>query len=128
GFGYITVASTNSENALAAIEMIRNIVAVPEAGEEYEGTVRSIKDFGAIIEILGGKEGLLHVSELDHGYVEKVSDYVQVGDKIQVKLLEVRDGNRLRFSRKALLPKPEGSDNGSDRGRRDGGRDGDRDH
>ncbi len=135
GFGFITVASNNQENAMAAIEMIRNIVAVPEPGETYEGTVRSIKDFGAIIEILGGKEGLLHVSELDHGYVEKVTDYVQVGDKIQVQLLELRDGNKLRFSRKALLPKPEGSDNRSDRprrddrrggGSRDGGRDGNR--
>ena len=139
GMGYITIAATDGESAMRAVEMIRNIVAVPEVGDVYEGTVRGVKDFGAIIEIMGGKEGLLHVSELDHGYVEKVADYVQVGDKIEVKLIEVRDGGKLRFSRKDLLPKPEG--NGRDdsdreergsrgnggrggRGRRDGGRGG----
>jgi polyribonucleotide nucleotidyltransferase len=112
GYGYLTIAATNGEDAQRAIEMVKNIVTVPEVGDEYEGTVRSIKDFGAIIEVLPGKEGLLHISELDHGYVENVTDYMQVGDKVKVKLIEVRDGGKLRFSRKPFLPKPEGSSNG----------------
>jgi polyribonucleotide nucleotidyltransferase len=114
GYGYLTIAATNGEDAQRAIEMVKNIVTVPEVGDEYEGTVRSIKDFGAIIEVLPGKEGLLHISELDHGYVENVTDYMQVGDKVKVKLIEVRDGGKLRFSRKPFLPKPEGGSNGSD--------------
>ncbi len=109
GFGYLTIAATSEEDARRAIEMVRAIVTVPEVGTDYEGTVRSIKDFGAIIEILPGKEGLLHVSELDHGYVDKVTDYMQVGDKVKVRLIEIRDGGKLRFSRKAFLPKPEGN-------------------
>ena len=133
GLGYVTIASTNEENARRAVEMVKGIVTVPEVGDEYVGTVRNILDFGAIIEVLPGKEGLLHVSELDHGYVEKVTDYVQVGDKVKVKLIEVRDGGKLRFSRKAFLPKPAG--NGEEEqerssrgqgggGSRDGGRGG----
>ncbi|HMB93144.1 MAG TPA: polyribonucleotide nucleotidyltransferase, partial [Rhodothermales bacterium] len=114
GYGYLTIAATNGEDAQRAIEMVKNIVTVPEVGDEYEGTVRSIKDFGAIIEVLPGKEGLLHISEVDHGYVENMTDYMQVGDKVKVKLIEVRDGGKLRFSRKPFVPKPEGSSNGSD--------------
>jgi polyribonucleotide nucleotidyltransferase len=122
GYGYLTIAATNGEDAQRAIDMVKNIVTVPEVGDEYEGTVRSIKDFGAIVEVLPGKEGLLHISELDHGYVENVTDYMQVGDKVKVKLIEVRDGGKLRFSRKPFLPKPEGGSNGSDdRGGRSGG-------
>ena len=130
GKGYVTIAATNEVSAQAAIEMIKAIVTVPEVGDEYTGTVRSILDFGAIIEVLPGKEGLLHVSELDYGYVEKVTDYIQVGDKVEVKLIEVRDGGKLRLSRKALLPKPEGyveetrerrSGGGGDRRRGGGG-------
>ncbi|HET6566821.1 MAG TPA: polyribonucleotide nucleotidyltransferase [Rhodothermales bacterium] len=108
GKGFVRIAATNAENSNAAIERIRQIVAVPEVGEEYEGTVRNIQPFGAIVEIMPGKEGLVHVSELDYGYVDKVEDYVQVGDKMRVQLIEVRDDGKLRLSRKALLPKPEG--------------------
>ncbi|GIV61302.1 MAG: polyribonucleotide nucleotidyltransferase [Rhodothermaceae bacterium] len=129
GIGIVTVAATNEENARAAIEMIKAIVTVPEAGETYVGTVRKIEPFGAIIEILPGKEGLLHVSELDYGYVERVEDHLQVGDKVQVQLIEVRDDGKLRFSRKPFLPKPEGYDESREsrnggRGGRDGGRGG----
>ena len=124
GMGYLTIAATNEEDAQKAIEMIKSIVTVPEVGDEYMGTVRNILDFGAIIEVLPGKEGLLHVSELDYGYVEKVTDYIQVGDQIKVKLIEVRDGGKLRFSRKAFLEKPEGYvEPTRDRGRGGGGRD-----
>ncbi len=108
GKGYVTVSSTDGDSADAAIEMIRSIVTVPEVGDEYEGTVRSLLDFGAILEILPGKEGLLHISELDYGYVEHVTDHVQVGDKVRVRILEIRDGGKIRLSRKALLPEPDG--------------------
>ena len=108
GKAYVTIAAMNEEDAEAAIERIRQIVAVPEVGEEYEGIVRSVQPFGAIVEIMPGKEGLLHVSELAHEYVERVEDYVKVGDKVRVKLIEIRDDGKLRLSRKAFLPVPEG--------------------
>jgi len=87
--------------------MIKQIVAVPEVGAEYEGIVRSIQSFGAIVEIMPGKEGLLHISELDHGYVRDIHDYLKVGDKVRVKLIEIREDGKLRLSRKAFLPPPE---------------------
>lgn len=125
GKGYITVAATNQADAEAAIEIIKGIVAVPEVGEVYEGTVKNIQSFGAIIEILPGKEGLLHISELDHGYVEKVEDYLQVGDKVKVELIQVRDDGKLRLSRKPFLPPQENGqsdDRGESRGGGQGGR------
>ena len=124
GKGYVTIAATNGDDADAAIGMIKGIVTQPEEGEEYEGTVRTVQGFGAIIEIMPGKEGLLHISELDHGYVENVEDYVQVGDKVKVKLIEVKKDGKLRLSRKPFLPPPEnGSDDGypKDRNRDRGG-------
>lgn len=140
GVGIVTVAATNEADAMAALEIIKGIVTVPEEGEIYEGTVRKVEGFGAIIEIMPGKEGLLHVSELDYGFVEKVEDYMQVGDKVKVQLIEVRPDGKLRFSRKPLIEKPEGweekprersngrgrggrgRDGGRGRGGRDGGR------
>ena len=135
GVGIVVIAATNGEDAMAALEIVKGIVTVPEEGQDYEGTVRKVEGFGAIIEILPGKEGLLHVSELDYGYVDNVDDYLQVGDKIKVQLIEVRDDGKLRFSRKPFLEKPEGyeerprrdsggrgrRDGGGGRGRRDGG-------
>ncbi|NNE71300.1 MAG: polyribonucleotide nucleotidyltransferase, partial [Rhodothermales bacterium] len=108
GVGIVTVAATNEADAAAALEIIKGIVTVPEEGEIYEGTVRKVEGFGAIIEIMPGKEGLLHVSELDYGFVERVEDYMQVGDKVKVSLIEVRPDGKLRFSRKPLIEKPEG--------------------
>ena len=108
GLGYVTIAATNQAKAQEALDIIRGIVTVPEVGEEYEGVVRNILGFGAIVEILPGKEGMLHISELDYGFVDKVEDYLQVGDKVKVKLIEVRDDGKLRLSRKPFLEKPEG--------------------
>ena len=108
--GFVTIAATNKDDAQSAVQMIKGIVTVPEEGEEYEGTVKGVQSFGAIIEIMPGREGLLHVSEIDHGYVENVEDYIQVGDKVKVKLIEVRDDGKLRLSRKVFLPKPENGD------------------
>ena len=109
GVGVVTISASQEEQALHAVEMVRAIVTVPEPGEQYEGTVKSVLGVGAVVEILPGKEGLVHVSELDHGYVNSPSDVVQVGDKIKVQVLESRDRGKLRLSRKALLPRPEGA-------------------
>ena len=88
---------------------IRAIVAKPEVGEVYDGIVKSIMPFGAFVEILPGKDGLLHVSELDYKRIEKVEDVLKEGDRIQVKLLEIDPKTgKLRLSHKALMPKPEG--------------------
>jgi polyribonucleotide nucleotidyltransferase len=80
----------------------------PEVGKIYKGTVRRVEPYGAFVEILPGTDGLLHVSELDWKRFEKVEEYLQVGDEIEVKLLDFERGGKLRLSRKALLPKPDG--------------------
>lgn len=105
GKGYVTIAATTGEGADAAIKWIEQIVAVPEVGEVYEGTVRSIQPFGAIVEILPGKDALLHISEIDHKYVEDIDEYFQVGDKIKVKLIEVRNDGKMRLTRKPFVSK-----------------------
>ena len=97
---------------------IRAIVAKPEVGEVYDGVVKSIMPFGAFVEILPGKDGLLHVSEIDYKRIEKVEDVLKEGDRIQVKLLEIDPKTgKLRLSHKALLPKPEGTPERSERPR-----------
>ncbi|PSQ81723.1 MAG: polyribonucleotide nucleotidyltransferase, partial [Bacteroidetes bacterium QS_8_68_15] len=103
GVGEVIVAATNQHDAQAALDQIKEIVAEPEEGAIYEGTVRKIVGFGAFVEIMPNKDGLLHISEIDHGYVEEVEDYLSVGDRIEVKLLEVRGDGKLRLSRKPLL-------------------------
>jgi len=103
--GIITIAATNAEAALAAVTRIKAIVGHLEEGEVFLGTVRSIKEFGAFVEIIPGKDGLLHISEIDHKRIDRVEDVLKVGDKIEVKLLKVESGGKLRLSRKALLPK-----------------------
>ena len=106
--GIIDISASNAESIQIALNRIRAIVARPEEGEVYEGTVKSIMPFGAFVEILPGKDGLLHVSEIDYKRIEKVEDVLKEGDKIQVKLLEIdKKTGKLRLSRKALLPKPE---------------------
>jgi polyribonucleotide nucleotidyltransferase len=85
--------------------MIEAIVADPEVGAVYEGTVKSTTAFGAFVEILPGKEGLLHISELQHQRTEKTEDVVKKGESVRVKLLEIDDRGKMRLSRKALLEK-----------------------
>ena len=107
--GMVEIASTNKENLEAAKARIRAIVAVPEVGEVYDGTVKSIMPFGAFVEILPGKDGLLHISEIDYKRLETMDGVLKEGDKIQVKLIDIdQKTGKLRLSRKALLPKPEG--------------------
>jgi len=112
GVGLVTIAATNQADAEAAIERIKQIVAVPEEGEDYVGTVKTIRDFGAFIEIMPEKTGLLHVSEISHDYVENVEDHLKVGDKVKVHLLEVRDDGKLRLTRKPFLSKENGEKKG----------------
>ena len=103
--------STNAESIHIAISRIKAIASKPEEGEVYDGVVKSIMPFGAFIEILPGKDGLLHISEIDYKRIEKVEDVLKEGDKIQVKLLEIdKKTGKLRLSRKALLPRPERKD------------------
>jgi polyribonucleotide nucleotidyltransferase len=101
--GTVTVAGANGpsvEEALASIEALTEEIKV---GRIYEGTVSSVKDFGAFIEIAPGKDGLCHISELDVGFVKSVSDVCKVGDKLTVKVIAVDDQNRVKLSRKAVL-------------------------
>ena len=73
-----------------------------KVGKIYHGKVSSIKDFGAFVEVIPGQDGLLHISELDSGFVEKVSDFLKIGDKVKVKVLSQDEQGRLRLSRKAV--------------------------
>ncbi|HQI30374.1 MAG TPA: polyribonucleotide nucleotidyltransferase, partial [Bacteroidales bacterium] len=108
-FGIIDIFGENKEGMDAALAIIKGITTVPEVGEVYTGKVVSILEFGAFVEILPGKEGLLHVSELDWKKIDKVEDVVKVGEEVTVKLLEVDEKNgKMRLSRKALIEKPEG--------------------
>jgi polyribonucleotide nucleotidyltransferase len=100
--GTINIASPNKENAQKCKDYIKKLTATPEAGEIYEGVVTKLMDFGAFVEILPGKEGLLHISQIDNKRVEKVSDYFKTGDKVTVKLLKVENG-KYSLSRKELL-------------------------
>jgi polyribonucleotide nucleotidyltransferase len=103
--GIVTIAAVGGEAGQKAREMVMAIVAEPEVGRVYEGPVKSTTPFGAFVEIIPGVEGLLHISELQHGRTEKTEDVVKKGDIVQVKLLEVDDRGRMKLSRKALLPK-----------------------
>ena len=107
--GVVDIFGNDKQSMDAALEWIKGIVAVPEVGKVYKGTVKSILEFGAFIEILPGKEGLLHISEIDWGKTDKVEDILKVGDEVEVKLLEIDPkNNKMRLSRRALLEKPEG--------------------
>jgi len=103
--GIVTIAATNAEAAQAAVARIKSIVGHFEEGEIFLGTVRSIKEFGAFVEIIPGKDGLLHISEISHNRINNVEEVLKVGDKIEVKLIKIEPGGKLRLSRKALLPK-----------------------
>ena len=107
--GVVDVASDNKEAMQKALDWIKGICAVPEVGAVYHGKVVSILEFGAFVEILPGKEGLLHVSEIAWTKTEKVEDVLSVGQEVDVKLLEVdAKTGKLRLSMRALTEKPEG--------------------
>jgi len=106
--GIVFVFADSSEAAEAAAERINGIVRVPVAGEEFEAKVVRLMSFGAFVEFLPGKQGLIHISDLEYARVEKVEDVLNVGDTVRVKLMEVDDSGRYNLSRKALLEMPEG--------------------
>ncbi|MBR5654777.1 MAG: polyribonucleotide nucleotidyltransferase [Prevotella sp.] len=110
GVGKVQVSAPNKESIEAAVAKIKAIVAVPEVGEVYEGTVRSIMPYGCFVEILPGKDGLLHISEIDWKRLETVeSAGIKEGDKITVKLLEIDPKTgKYKLSHRVLIPKPEG--------------------
>ncbi len=103
--GVVTISAVGGEAGEKARAMVAAITTEPEVGRTYEGPVKSTTAFGAFVEILPGVEGLLHISELQHGRTEKTEDVVKKGDIVQVKLLEVDERGRMKLSRKALLPK-----------------------
>jgi polyribonucleotide nucleotidyltransferase len=100
--GTINIASPNKENAQKCKDYIKKLTATPEVGEIYDGVITKIMDFGAFVEILPGKEGLLHISQIDKKRVNKVTDYFKEGDKVTVKLIKVENG-KYSLSRKELL-------------------------
>ncbi|MBO4558259.1 MAG: polyribonucleotide nucleotidyltransferase [Bacteroidales bacterium] len=129
GKGVVDIATNDAEAMQKAYDWIMGICAVPEVGQVYHGKVTSILEFGAFVEILPGKEGLLHISELDWGKTEKVEDVVNVGDELDVKLIELdAKSGKLRLSRRALMEKPEGYVEPVRRPRPSGDRNGSRDN
>ncbi|HNW97816.1 MAG TPA: polyribonucleotide nucleotidyltransferase [Bacteroidales bacterium] len=106
-YGIIDIFAADKESIEAAKDRIKKIVAVPEIGEVYKGKVKSIMPFGAFVEVLPGKDGLLHVSEIDWARVEKVEDVLKEGDIIEVKLIDIdKKTGKMKLSRKVLLPRP----------------------
>jgi polyribonucleotide nucleotidyltransferase len=106
--GLVTIAAVGGEAMQRARQMVQAITAEPEIGATYEGTVKTTTAFGAFVEIMPGTEGLVHISELQHGRTERTEDVVNKGDRVTVKLLDRDERGRLRLSMKALVPKPEG--------------------
>ncbi len=117
--GNVFITSLDGESGEKAREIVEAIVKVAKVGEVYTGTVTRIIPIGAFVQILPGKEGLVHISKLDTKRVENVEDVVSVGDQIEVKIVEIDAQGRINLSRKALLPG--GEESGDDRGHRGGG-------
>ena len=104
--GTITIASNDAERAEEARRRIEEITAEAEVGKVYEGPITKLMEFGALVNILPGKDGLLHISQIAHERVEKVEDYLQEGQVVRVKVLETDDKGRIKLSMKALLERP----------------------
>ncbi|MFC6999842.1 polyribonucleotide nucleotidyltransferase, partial [Rufibacter roseus] len=109
--GYVNVFATNQEAMQMAVSKIKAIVAVPEVGETYTGKVKSIQPYGAFVEFMPGKDGLLHISEVKWERLESMEGVLELGEEIQVKLVDVDPKTgKFKLSRKALLPRPERQD------------------
>lgn len=108
GMGIVDIAAANKQSIVDAVRWVRNIVAVPEIGKVYKGTVKSIVAFGAFVEILPGKDGLLHISEIDWKHLKTADEVLKEGQEVEVKLIDVdKKTGKLKLSRKVLLPRPE---------------------
>lgn len=105
--GTVKIFSSSNESAEALVKRIQQITAVPEVGRIYEGEVRTIKEFGAFVQILPGTDGMVHISELQNDRVKKVTDVVKEGDIIKVKVIDIDNRGRIRLSRKAALAEGE---------------------
>lgn len=111
--GRVFISAVDPEGGKRAQEMIAALVREVEPGEIYMGKVTRVERYGAFVEVLPGKEGLLHISHLDHQRVDKTEDVVSLGDSIEVKVLDIDEKGRINLSRKALLPKPPGGGSSS---------------
>jgi polyribonucleotide nucleotidyltransferase len=107
--GQVKIACTDQEMGNRAVEMVRSLTEDPEVGRIYNGKVKSIMNFGAFVEILPGRDGLVHISELDFKRVAKVEDVLKVGDMVLVKCIGVDDEGKVRLSRKAAMEQPSAS-------------------
>jgi len=108
GMGKVEILGTNKEGMDAAISKINEIAFTPTVGEEYDGRVKDIQAYGAFVEIAPGKDGLLHISEIDHKRITNVEDVLKVGDEVKVRIIDVdQKTGKMKLSRKVLLPKPE---------------------
>ncbi len=101
--GTVTIASADAEAAARAVAMVKWLTEEAEVGKIYRGTVKKIVDFGAFVEILPGTEGLLHISQIAKERIAKVTDVLQEGDEVMVKVLEVDKSGKIRLSRKEAL-------------------------
>jgi polyribonucleotide nucleotidyltransferase len=131
--GEVSIFATEKESLQRAIDWVKGLTAIPEVGSVYEGTVKSIKEFGAFVEFLPKKEGLLHISEISWKRLDTMDGVLNDGDKVKVKLVGIdQKTGKYKLSRKALMPKPEGyverpeRPQGDRPQRRDGDRGGDR--
>ena len=108
GMGKVEILGTNKKGMDAAISKIKEIAFTPTVGEEYDGRVKNIQAYGAFVEIAPGKDGLLHISEIDHKRINNVEDVLKVDDAVKVRIIDVdQKTGKMKFSRKVLLPKPE---------------------
>jgi polyribonucleotide nucleotidyltransferase len=106
--GKINVFAVNKDSLDQAVKWIKGIVAKPEIGEVYDGIVKAIQPYGAFVEIMPGKDGLLHISEIKHEKIENLEGILEIGEEVKVKLIDIdKKTGKLRLSRKVLLPKPE---------------------
>jgi polyribonucleotide nucleotidyltransferase len=125
--GTVSIASPDGEALKKAIEIIESLTLEPEIGTKYKGIVRRVENYGAFLEIAPGKDGLLHITDMDWGFVENVTSVMNLGDEVEVMVSDIDREGRIRLSRKALLEKPEGYVEPERRERRDGGGRGGRD-
>jgi polyribonucleotide nucleotidyltransferase len=119
--GTVAIASPDQASVAKAIEIIRTLTLTPEVGDTHKAKVVRVEAYGAFLEFAPGKDGLLHISEFDWNRVDRVEDYMKLGDEVEVKIVDIDREGRVRLSRKALLPKPEGYEERPPRENRDRG-------
>jgi polyribonucleotide nucleotidyltransferase len=124
--GVVTIAAVGAEAMERAKQMVAALTVEAEIGAIYEGTVKNTTAFGAFVEIMPGTEGLVHISELQHGRTEKTEDVVKRGDHVKVKVIDRDERGKMRLSMKALIPRPEGMPEEPERAPRPRRDDGDR--